>query len=148
MLNQGPLKFLIPISQVSKRKYEIWFLQLCFERTSLPEIKIQCSKICLFSKDYLKRLVSQKQPLEVFCKKRFSQKLHKIHRKAPVPESFLIKLPASVCNFIRKEILEQVFSCEFFEIFKNTFFTDTSSGCFWYFLFKKLKYANMVISLI
>ena len=29
----------------------------------------------------------QKQPPEVFCKKRCSQKFRKIHRKAPVPES-------------------------------------------------------------
>ena len=33
--------------------------------------------------------------------------------------SFLIKLQA--CNFIKKETLAQVFSCEFQEIFKNTF---------------------------
>ena len=28
------------------------------------------------------------------------------------------------CNFIKKEALAQVFSCEFCEIFKNTFFTE------------------------
>ena len=28
------------------------------------------------------------------------------------------------CNFIKKETLAQVFSCEFFEIYKNTFFTE------------------------
>ena len=31
---------------------------------------------------------------------------------------------ASVCNFIWKETLAQVFSCEFCDIFKNTFFTE------------------------
>ena len=36
---------------------------------------------------------------------------------------FLIKLQAEACNFIKKETLAQVFSCEFCEIFKNTFFT-------------------------
>ena len=35
--------------------------------------------------------------------------------------SFLIKLQLSVCNFIKKETLAQVFSCEFYEISKNTF---------------------------
>ena len=30
---------------------------------------------------------SQKQPSEVFCKTRCSEKFHKIHRKTPVPES-------------------------------------------------------------
>ena len=38
--------------------------------------------------------------------------------------SFLIKLQATVCNFIKKETLVQVFSCEFCEIPKNTFFTE------------------------
>ena len=37
------------------------------------------------------------------------------------------------CNFIQKEALAQVFSCEFSEISKNTFFTEhlraTASGC-------------------
>ena len=28
------------------------------------------------------------------------------------------------CNFIKKENLAQVFSCEFCQIFKNTFFTE------------------------
>ena len=35
--------------------------------------------------------------------------------------SLLIKLQVEVCNFVKKEALAQVFSCEFFEIFKNTF---------------------------
>ena len=38
--------------------------------------------------------------------------------------SFLIKLQALTCNFIKKEALAQVFFCEFYEIFKNTFFTE------------------------
>ena len=38
--------------------------------------------------------------------------------------SFLIKLQAEACNFIKKETLAQVFSCEFSEIFQNTFFTE------------------------
>ena len=38
--------------------------------------------------------------------------------------SFLIKLQVSACNFIEIETLAQVFSCEFCEIFNNTFFTE------------------------
>ena len=38
-------------------------------------------------------------------------------------------------NFIKKETLAQVFSCEFYEIFKNTFFTEhlrmTASEWYW-----------------
>ena len=37
----------------------------------------------------------------------------------------LLKLhELQACNFIKKESLAQVFSCEFCEIFKNTFFTE------------------------
>ena len=39
-----------------------------------------------------------------------------------VTVSFLIKLQLEVCNFIKKETLAQVFSCEFCEISKNIFF--------------------------
>ena len=52
-----------------------------------------------------------------------------------VLEGFLIKLAWNLreaCNFIKKEILPQVFSCAFCEISKNTFFTEhlwtTASG--------------------
>ena len=38
---------------------------------------------------------------EVFCEKRRSWKFHKIHRKTPAPESFLIKLQAKTCNLIK-----------------------------------------------
>ena len=38
--------------------------------------------------------------------------------------SFLIKFQVA-CNFIKKETLAQVFSCEFYEISKNTFFYRT-----------------------
>ena len=45
--------------------------------------------------------------------------------------SFLIKLQASPSNFIKKETLAQVFSCEFCEISKSNFFYRTPLGdCF------------------
>ena len=37
---------------------------------------------------------------------------------------FLIKLQAEVCNFIKKETLAQMFSCEICEISKNTLFIE------------------------
>ena len=40
--------------------------------------------------------------------------------------SFLIKLKAKACNFIKKETLTQVFPCEFCEISKNPFLYRTS----------------------
>ena len=41
----------------------------------------------------------------------------KFHRKTPVPRP-------DACNFIKKETMVQVFSCEFCEISKNIFFTE------------------------
>ena len=38
---------------------------------------------------------------------------------------FLIKLQLSACNFIKKEALAQVLSCELNEIFKKIFFRRT-----------------------
>ena len=37
---------------------------------------------------------------------------------------FFNKVPGQACNFIKKESLTQVFSCEFCKNFKNTFFTE------------------------
>ena len=45
--------------------------------------------------------------------------------------SFLIKLQAEACTFNKKENLAQLFSCEFWEISKNTFSYKTPLGnCF------------------
>ena len=46
------------------------------------------------------------------------------HEKACARVSCLVKLQPEICNFIKKEALAQVFSCEFCEISKNTFFTE------------------------
>ena len=52
----------------------------------------------------------------------------KIRKKTPAPESlFLIKFDAfmpEACNFIKKETLALVFSCKFWDIFKNPFFIE------------------------
>ena len=37
---------------------------------------------------------------------------------------------AQACDFITKEILAQVFSCEFCKIFRNILFYNASGGCF------------------
>ena len=38
--------------------------------------------------------------------------------------SFLIKLKAEATSFTKKETLAQLLSCEFYEIFNNTFFIE------------------------
>ena len=124
---------------------------------------------------HFERSYWQKQPLEMFCKKRCSWKFRKIHRNTCARSPFLIKLHrtdvrhkykktlystsirnshqrcsvkkgviryftefkgkhlsqslffntvAGAYNCIKKETLAQVFSCEFCEIFKNTFCTE------------------------
>ena len=69
----------------------------------------------------------------VFCK---------LHRKTPVPQSLFS------CNFIKKETLAKLFSCEFYEITKNTFFYRTplvaASGCISTFVLEKY---NLVLGL-
>ena len=65
-------------------------------------------------------------PPEVFCKKGVFKNFIKFTGNACVRVSFLLN------NFIKKETLAQVFSCEFYEISKCTFFTEhlraTASG--------------------
>ena len=60
-----------------------------------------------------------KQPLEVFTKVSQNSQENFCARV-----SFLIKLQAPACNFIKKGTLAQLFTCEFFEISKSTFFTE------------------------
>ena len=67
----------------------------------------------------------QKQPPEVFCiKKMFLEISQNSQENTYASASFLIKLQAEACNLIKKETLAHVFSCEFCEISKNSFFTE------------------------
>ena len=74
-------------------------------------ILVEGARKCTF------HITIQKRPPETFFKKRCSQKFLKIQRKTPVPEP----IPATS---LKKETLEQVFSCEFCVIYKGTFFTE------------------------
>ena len=50
----------------------------------------------------------------------------KFHRKAPVLESLFKKVAGlKAYSFIKKETPAKVFSCKFYEIFKDTFFYRT-----------------------
>ena len=66
----------------------------------------------------------QKQVTEVFCKKMFLEISQNSLENTCARASFLIKLQAEACNFTKKETLAQVFSCEFYKISRNTFFTE------------------------
>ena len=54
----------------------------------------------------------QKQPPRGVLRKRCPENTQQIYRRTPMPEA---------CNFIKKETVTLVFSCEFCKISKNTF---------------------------
>ena len=63
----------------------------------------------------------------VLCKKVFLEISQISQENTCVRVSFLIKLQASglhASNFVKNETLAHVFSCEFCEISKNTFYTE------------------------
>ena len=65
--------------------------------------------------------------LELFFKKGALRNFTKFTGKHLCQRLFFNKvagLRTQDCNFIKKESLSQVFSCEFWEISKNTFFTE------------------------
>ena len=71
----------------------------------------------------------QKQPPEMFFKKGALKISLNSQENSCARDSFLIMF--LIINVIKKETLAQVFSCEFCEIFNNTFFSqNTSGGCF------------------
>ena len=61
----------------------------------------------------------------VLCKNGVLENFAKFTGKRLCHSLFLIKLQASSYNFIKKGTLAQVFSCEFCEVFKNTFIYRT-----------------------
>ena len=78
-----------------------------------------------FSKKLITSIHVQKQPPEVFFKKRVLLEISQNLQENTCAEVFfLIKLQVSAPNFIKKETLAQVFFCEFCEIFKNTSFIE------------------------
>ena len=72
----------------------------------------------------LNDLLSRSSRPDVFIKKGVLRNVTKFTGKHPCQDLFLIKLPET-CNFIKKEILAQVFYCEFCEISKSTFLHRT-----------------------
>ena len=69
----------------------------------------------------------KKQPPEVFCEKGVHRNFTKFIGEYLCQSLFFNKvagLRPQACNFIKKETMAQVFSCESWEISKNTFFTE------------------------
>ena len=67
----------------------------------------------------------QKQPPEVFYKKSCSKTFGNIHRKTPTLESLLNRVTClKTCNVIKKRLQRRLFSSEYCEIFRNTYFEE------------------------
>ena len=73
--------------------------------------------------DNMRFYMFRSSPPHVLCEKVFLEISQNPQDNTFARASFLIKLQAC-CNFIKKETLAQVFSCDFCEISKNTFFTE------------------------
>ena len=91
-----------------------------------PEYKSLVSKTIKFYKKIV--MISRSNHQRCSIKKGVLRNFVKFSGKHLCQSLFM----PQACNFIKKESLAQVFSCEFFEIFKSTFFTEhlraTASG--------------------
>ena len=73
----------------------------------------------------------QKQPPEMFFKKSVLKNFAKFTGNICASVSFLIKFQVSLCNFIKKETLAQVFSREFWWCFwEHLFYRTPQNDCF------------------
>ena len=72
----------------------------------------------------VKLLKIQKQPPDVFCKKGVLRNFAKFTGKHLYQRVFFNKKLLKTCNFIKKDSVAQVFSCNCCEISKNTFFLE------------------------
>ena len=65
-----------------------------------------------------RKKATKKQPFSDVLQDRCPEEIRKLHKETPVLESLFNKVSKN------KETRAQVFSCEFCEAFKNTFFTE------------------------
>ena len=101
------------------------YLHICDNTSILRSELLYCHKKSL--RNFLRGIFRTQRGSrpEVFCKKMRSENFCKNHRKTTMSESLFYKvagLRPQACNFIERNTLAQVFSCEFCKIFKNNFF--------------------------
>ena len=84
---------------------------------------------------------------EVFCKKDVLRNFAKFTGKYLYQSLFFNKVAALASNFVKKESLAQVISCEFCEICKNTFFYRTPQvAASKIIVFKKIRYSLTIFA--
>ena len=117
-------EILVLESNKFKKSLIMWNLKMRIFRTDCVKVlyKISVLSKCAYSFYVVIISLHRSSRPEVFCKKCFLRKCAKFTRK-------------HLCqNFIKKEALAQVFSCEFCKMFKNIL-QNTSSGSFCWQLF-------------
>ena len=117
-------EILVLESNKFKKSLIMWNLKMRIFRTDCVKLlyKISVLSKCVYSFYVVIISLHRSSRPEVFCKKCFLRKCAKFTRK-------------HLCqNFIKKEGLAQVFSCEFCKMFKNIL-QNTSSGSFCWQLF-------------
>ena len=70
--------------------------------------------------------------LEVSYKKGVLKIFAKSHKSTSARVSFLIKLQASDCNFIKKRLRHKCFLVNSAKFLRTPFLWNTSGGCFWF----------------
>ena len=113
-------------SPTRKRIYSNLVENICWE-TTITMLEYKCwLSIGTYPRSSYRRCSVKKGVLRNFAK--FTGK----HLCQSLLFNKVAGLRPKACNFIKKEILEQVLSCEFCEISKNTFFYRTPpDDCFW-----------------
>ena len=117
-------EILVLESNKFKKSLIMWNLKMRIFRTDCVKLlyKISVLSKCVYSFYVVIISLHRSSRPEVFCKKCFLRKCAKFTRKHLSQ------------NFIKKEALAQVFSCEFCKMFKNIL-QNTSSGSFCWQLF-------------
>ena len=126
-------------------KFDICICSLVFEQKFLSiltfiSIIANVQNVCILAGQYLECsiggiVLSRSSPPEVLCKKVVLKNFTKFTGKHLCQSLLFNKIaglrPATLlketlaCNFVKKETLAQVLSCEFCEIFKSTVFYRT-----------------------
>ena len=105
--------------------------------SSHPELFYKKGFVKIFAKFTVKHLCwslfFQKQPLEVFCKNRCSQKFRKTYRKTPVPESPFQLQASGLQTLLKKRLWRECFPVNFTKSLKATFLQSHLDDCFRFF---------------
>ena len=116
-------------SVINVNCYSLWAMNLLLSNENIAKglsVPLSNFQKILHAEVSLKRVYVQNRSCDRSCsmKKSVLRNFAEFTRKHLCHSLFLNKVAGLACNFIKKETLAQVFSCEFCGISKNTFFTE------------------------